>query len=89
MRGIPTPSVERFSLRDPRKRRIFFSYAKDWLLVIIMLVVFFAIDLIPPFRRQFSLTDTSLMHEYAVKERVPLYALLVRTLSAKKRILQF
>ncbi|KAL1933012.1 hypothetical protein VTP01DRAFT_8690 [Rhizomucor pusillus] len=82
MRGIPTPSVERFSLRDPRKRRIFFSYAKDWLLVIIMLVVFFAIDLIPPFRRQFSLTDTSLMHEYAVKERVPLYALLLCCLVA-------
>jgi diacylglycerol diphosphate phosphatase/phosphatidate phosphatase len=59
------------------KRRLFVSYGKDWLLVIIMIIIFFGIDLIAPFHRQFSINDTSLMHKYTENESVPVWLLIV------------
>ncbi|KAI9494470.1 phosphatidic acid phosphatase type 2/haloperoxidase [Zychaea mexicana] len=61
--------------KDRRTQRLFYSYGKDWLLVVIMTVVFFGIDLIPPFHREFSLRDESLMHSYTVHESVPAWTL--------------
>jgi diacylglycerol diphosphate phosphatase/phosphatidate phosphatase len=58
-------------------KRLVFSYGKDWLLVIAMIIVFFAIDIIAPFHREFSITDTSLMHTFATKETVPVWLLIV------------
>lgn len=49
----------------------------DWLLVLIMAIVFFAIDFIPPFHREFSINDTSIMHTYTVNETVPVWLLMV------------
>lgn len=64
-------------LKDPVKRRIALSYGFDWLLVIIMTVVFFAIDKVTPFHRQFSINDKTIMFPYAEHERVPVWLLLV------------
>ncbi|ORE04895.1 acid phosphatase/Vanadium-dependent haloperoxidase [Rhizopus microsporus var. microsporus] len=64
-------------LKDPIKRRITLSYLFDWILVIIMTVVFFAIDNITPFHRQFSIHDKTIMFPYAEHERVPVWLLLV------------
>lgn len=61
----------------PLTRRLIVSYGKDWLLVIVMIIIFFAIDIIPPFHREFSINDTSLMHTFAVKESVPVWLLIV------------
>ncbi|KAI1795821.1 acid phosphatase/Vanadium-dependent haloperoxidase [Ganoderma leucocontextum] len=47
------------------------SYAPDWILCIGLAAAFFALDKVPGFKRQFSLTDTSLLHTFAVHERVP------------------
>jgi diacylglycerol diphosphate phosphatase/phosphatidate phosphatase len=64
-------------LKDPVKRRIALSYGFDWLLVIIMTVVFFAIDKVTPFHRQFSINDKTIMFPYAEHERVPVWLLLI------------
>ncbi|KAI8371677.1 phosphatidic acid phosphatase type 2/haloperoxidase [Radiomyces spectabilis] len=63
--------------KNPRQRRIVLSYLYDWLLVVIMTAVFFAIDVIPPFRREFSLTDKTIMFPYAHQESVPVWLLVV------------
>ncbi|KAG0169618.1 hypothetical protein DFQ29_009618 [Apophysomyces sp. BC1021] len=60
---------------NPHKRRLIISYLSDWLLVVIMAAVFFAIDLIPPFHRDFSLTDKTIMFPYTEKEAVPIWSL--------------
>ncbi|RPD66191.1 acid phosphatase/Vanadium-dependent haloperoxidase [Lentinus tigrinus ALCF2SS1-7] len=60
----------------PRTRAVL-SYAPDWALCIILAAVFFALDEVEGFKRQFSLQDTSLRHTYAVHERVPNWALYI------------
>lgn len=42
-----------------------------------MLTVFFAIDLIMPFHRQFSVEDKSLMYAFTEHETVPAWSLVV------------
>ncbi|KAG0222226.1 phosphatidic acid phosphatase type 2/haloperoxidase [Mortierella sp. GBAus27b] len=55
------------------KRALFFSYCKDWVLVIVILGVFTFIDTLEPFHRQFSVKDTTIQHPYAKKETVPVW----------------
>ncbi|CDS06844.1 hypothetical protein LRAMOSA09369 [Lichtheimia ramosa] len=62
---------------NPRTQRAFYSYSKDWLLVLLMLTVFFAIDLIMPFHRQFSVEDKSLMYAFTEHETVPAWSLVL------------
>ncbi|KAI9314755.1 phosphatidic acid phosphatase type 2/haloperoxidase, partial [Dichotomocladium elegans] len=57
--------------------RVVLSYAKDWLLVLIMTIVFFAIDVIPPFHREFSLDDKALMHSFTENETIPAWNLVL------------
>ncbi|KAI8583342.1 hypothetical protein K450DRAFT_223165 [Umbelopsis ramanniana AG] len=64
-------------LSNPRSRRLFISYLKDWVLVVVMTAIFFAIDQLPPYRREFSLEDKTIMFPYAVHEHVPVWLLLV------------
>ncbi|KAG6831169.1 hypothetical protein H0H92_012309 [Tricholoma furcatifolium] len=51
-----------------RRRKLFLSYFPDC-------AVFFALNKVQGYRREFSVTDTSLAHPYAVHERVPDVAL--------------
>ncbi|CEP16087.1 hypothetical protein [Parasitella parasitica] len=62
------------------KKQLFISYGKDWVLVIIMIIIFFGIDMIAPFHREFSINDTSLMHKYTENESVPVVAIVVPVL---------
>jgi len=66
------------SKMDPNRRRdLVLSYAVDWAFAIGLWIVFALIDKIDGFKRQFSLTDTSIQHTYAVHERIPVWALVV------------
>ncbi|KAI7873058.1 phosphatidic acid phosphatase type 2/haloperoxidase [Spinellus fusiger] len=65
------------SWKTPEAKRILLSYMKDWLLVIVMTAVFFAIDAIPPYHRKFSLQDKTIMFPYAVHETVPVWLLVI------------
>ncbi|KAF5365745.1 hypothetical protein D9758_003266 [Tetrapyrgos nigripes] len=58
-----------------KNRKLILSYAPDWLLTIALGAVFFSLDKVEGYRREFSLADTSLRHTYAVHERVPNVAL--------------
>ncbi|KAG8705829.1 hypothetical protein FRC08_001420 [Ceratobasidium sp. 394] len=60
-----------------RKMRLLLSYAPDWIVTIGLAAAFFLLDKIDGFRREFSLTDTSIQHSYTVHERVPNWMLLV------------
>ncbi|KIY51002.1 acid phosphatase/Vanadium-dependent haloperoxidase, partial [Fistulina hepatica ATCC 64428] len=56
-----------------RRRKLLISYAPDWWACLFL--IFFSLDMVNGFRRQFSVEDTSLRHTYAVHERVPNWAL--------------
>ncbi|KAI0636915.1 acid phosphatase/Vanadium-dependent haloperoxidase [Trametes polyzona] len=55
--------------------KLVLSYAPDWAICIVLAAAFYALEYIEGFKREFSLTDTSLMHTFAVHERVPPIAL--------------
>ncbi|KAF7362630.1 hypothetical protein MVEN_00612000 [Mycena venus] len=57
------------------KSKLLVSYVPDWIITLALAAVFFSLDVVHGFRRQFSLTDTSLRHTYAVHERIPNLAL--------------
>lgn len=56
------------------------SYAPDWIITILLALLLALTDKAHGFRRQFSLTDTSIQHTYAVSERVPVWLLVVLAL---------
>ncbi|KAJ3724469.1 PAP2-domain-containing protein [Lentinula raphanica] len=60
-----------------RRRRLLLSYAPDWIITILLAVIFFLVEQVHGFWRDFSLEDISLRHPYAVHERVPTYALVL------------
>ncbi|KAI0005953.1 phosphatidic acid phosphatase type 2/haloperoxidase [Russula compacta] len=57
------------------RRKLLLSYAPDWILTVTLAVAFFLLDDIDGFKREFSVSDTSLRHTFAVHERVPDIAL--------------
>lgn len=72
-------------IKDPVRRRITLSYGLDWLLVIIMTAVFFAIDQVTPFHRQFSIDDKTISFPYTEHERVPVWSLVVNNTEKKEK----
>ncbi|KAF8844527.1 PAP2-domain-containing protein [Paxillus ammoniavirescens] len=63
--------------RTDNKRRIKLlkSYAPDWIITILLAILFFALNAVHGFRREFSVNDETIRFPYAVKERVPDVAL--------------
>ncbi|QRW25188.1 phosphatidate phosphatase PPAPDC1A [Rhizoctonia solani] len=59
-----------------RNMRLLFSYLPDWIVTCGLAAAFFALDKIDGFRREFSLTDTTIQHTYTVHERVPNWMLI-------------
>ncbi|POY71007.1 hypothetical protein BMF94_5932 [Rhodotorula taiwanensis] len=55
-----------------RKRvtQLVYSYLPDWILTIVLLVLIGVLTDKAGYKRQFSLTDTSIQHTYAVHERI-------------------
>ncbi|CCO35529.1 putative diacylglycerol pyrophosphate phosphatase 1 Short=DGPP phosphatase [Rhizoctonia solani AG-1 IB] len=59
-----------------RNMQLLFSYLPDWIVTCGLAAAFFALDKIDGFRREFSLTDTTIQHTYTVHERVPNWMLI-------------
>ncbi|KZV63858.1 acid phosphatase/Vanadium-dependent haloperoxidase [Peniophora sp. CONT] len=59
------------------RQQIILSYAADWLVTIALAAIFFSLDKVPGFKRDFSVTDLSIRHPFAVHERVPNWALVL------------
>ncbi|KAI9245997.1 phosphatidic acid phosphatase type 2/haloperoxidase [Sporodiniella umbellata] len=74
---------------NPIQRRLITSYGFDWLLVIIMAAVFFGIDQITPFHRQFSLEDKTISFPYSEHERIPVWLLMIICLVAPVLLIGF
>ncbi|KAH9001351.1 PAP2-domain-containing protein [Lactarius akahatsu] len=53
------------------RTKLLISYAPDWILTIALSVAFYLLDKVDGFKREFSVSDTSLRHPYAIHERVP------------------
>jgi len=53
-----------------RRMALLLSYGPDWVITIIVAGLFFILGNISGFKREFSLTDTSLQHTFAVHERI-------------------
>ncbi|KAI0079894.1 PAP2-domain-containing protein [Panus rudis PR-1116 ss-1] len=64
------------SLSNTRRRKLLLSYLPDWVITIGLAALFYAIEHIGGYKREFSLSDTSLRHTYAVHERIPNNALI-------------
>jgi len=58
-----------------RRLKLIKSYAPDWILTIVLAAVFFSLDSVHGFRREFSVNDESIRFPYALHERVPPVAL--------------
>ncbi|TCD68897.1 GTPase activating protein [Steccherinum ochraceum] len=76
------PNMGRSSPMSAQQRRkmlwkLVRSYAPDWIVTIALIAIFGALENVPGFKREFSLSDTSLRHPFAVHERVPNWALYV------------
>ncbi|CAL1704474.1 unnamed protein product [Somion occarium] len=57
---------------DPqRRKKLFLSYLPDWIFTIGFAALFYGVEKIGSYKRQFSLEDTSLRHPYTLHERVP------------------
>ncbi|KAI0093873.1 PAP2-domain-containing protein [Irpex rosettiformis] len=73
--------MARFSLQvpklDARDRKLALSYAVDWVIAIALAVIFFAVEKVPGYKRDFSLQDKTIQYPYAEVERVPNWALAV------------
>lgn len=67
----------RVDWKDPKTKRLCVSYAQDWVLVVIMALIFYGIDHIQPYHREFSLEDKTLMYTHAPKDTVPMWAVYV------------
>ncbi|KAJ6496543.1 phosphatidic acid phosphatase type 2/haloperoxidase [Mycena vitilis] len=72
---LPPMSPPRFPTALATRRKFLMSYAPDWLITLALAAVFFSLDKVHGFRRQFSLEDTSIRHTFAVHERIPDLAL--------------
>jgi len=57
------------------RKKLLLSYAPDWILTLTLALAFFLLDKVDGFKREFSVSDTSLRHTFAVHERVPNSAL--------------
>jgi len=69
---IPDRSrTSKYKLRvKTRRSALLLSYAPDWIITLLVGGLFFILGHIDGFKREFSLTDTSLQHTFAVHERI-------------------
>ncbi|KAG0284148.1 hypothetical protein BGZ96_011475 [Linnemannia gamsii] len=63
-----------FRIKSP-KTRFYFSYIFDWIFCVILLGLFFLLDRVEPFHREFSVENTAIMYTYEENEAVPVWAL--------------
>ncbi|EGO02877.1 hypothetical protein SERLA73DRAFT_131265, partial [Serpula lacrymans var. lacrymans S7.3] len=62
----------------PSVRKFMASYAPDWIVSIVLWLVFFVINThVSGFKREFSMSDVTLRYPYAVHQRVSNFALYI------------
>ncbi|KAI1310510.1 hypothetical protein EDD11_003748 [Mortierella claussenii] len=56
---------------------VYCSYIFDWIFCVILLVLFFLLDRVEPFHREFSVENKAIMFPLESKERIPVWALVL------------
>ncbi|GAA5931405.1 hypothetical protein JCM3775_005016 [Rhodotorula graminis] len=70
-RLVKGPSDSKRGSMDPHRRwRLVASYAPDWVLTIVLVALIGYFTDYAGYKREFSLTDTSIQHTYATKQRI-------------------
>lgn len=75
---LPLSDTMPFTSLTKRRKHLFISYIKDWILVIVLIIVFLVIDGVDPFFSAFPVQDRRLM--YSLKnDTLSIGVLAVRT----------
>ncbi|KAK3829167.1 MAG: hypothetical protein J3Q66DRAFT_264855, partial [Benniella sp.] len=53
------------------------SYLFDWIFCVVLLVLFFLLDRVEPFHREFSVENRAIMFPYEDKEAVNIWSLVL------------
>ncbi|KIW07069.1 uncharacterized protein PV09_01959 [Verruconis gallopava] len=64
------------------KTKVVLSYIFDYVIIVVLVAGFYALDAVEPFHQQFSLKNYTLRYPYAVHERVPIPLLLAAAVLA-------
>ncbi|KAL8765143.1 MAG: hypothetical protein Q9194_006665 [Teloschistes cf. exilis] len=76
MENIRLPT-QLFSSKKALSKRVVISYILDYVIIVVLLITFYALDAVEPFHQHFSLRNYTLQYPYAVHERVPVSLLFV------------
>ncbi|KAF2437029.1 PAP2-domain-containing protein [Tothia fuscella] len=57
--------------------KVVLSYIFDYVIILVLIIAFYALDAVEPYHQRFSLRNYTLQYPYAVKERVPVPLLLI------------
>ncbi|KAF2140907.1 uncharacterized protein K452DRAFT_251702 [Aplosporella prunicola CBS 121167] len=56
-------------------KKVILSYIFDYLIIVILIIAFYALDSVEPYHQHFALQNYTLQYPYAVHERVPVFDL--------------
>ncbi|KAF2192716.1 lipid phosphate phosphatase-like protein 1 [Zopfia rhizophila CBS 207.26] len=63
-------------------KKVIFSYVLDYVIIVALIITFYAIDKVEPFHQEFSLQNYTLHYTYAKKERIPVPELCIVAVGA-------
>ncbi|KAK8201771.1 phosphatidic acid phosphatase type 2/haloperoxidase [Phyllosticta paracitricarpa] len=58
-------------------KKVIISYILDYVIIVLFVAGFYALDSVEPYHQHFSLQNYTLQYPYAVKERVPVFDLVI------------
>ncbi|KAI4250117.1 MAG: hypothetical protein L6R40_000289 [Gallowayella cf. fulva] len=61
-----------YSSKKTLSKRVVISYILDYVIIVFLLVAFYALDAVEPYHQHFSLRNYTLQYPFAVHERVPI-----------------
>ncbi|KAA1471229.1 PAP2-domain-containing protein [Dentipellis sp. KUC8613] len=56
---------------SPSRTQLIISYSLDWVVTLVLVAAFFALNKVDGFKREFSLSDTTIQYPFTEHERVP------------------
>ncbi|KAL0255084.1 hypothetical protein SLS55_009612 [Diplodia seriata] len=70
-------------------KTVIVSYVFDYVIIVVLIIAFYALDSVEPHHQEFSLRNYTLQYKYAVHERVPVFDLCIIAVLAPALIIAF
>ncbi|KAK0642783.1 Lipid phosphate phosphatase 2 [Lasiodiplodia hormozganensis] len=70
-------------------KTVIVSYIFDYVIIVVLIIAFYALDSVEPHHQEFSLRNYTLQYKYAVKERIPVFDLCIIAVLAPALIIAF